>query len=133
MEFTDNQKHEMYERSKTKKSCPACGIVYQSAEDVRSLLDAAKDTDKSLYNMLFIQVFCENRYKPKEDGFACSYENNLNWFNFRDFELPNKCPECEGKLLGTALLMRVNVGGIVESFCIKCKHKFSQSQPFKRI
>jgi hypothetical protein len=133
MELSDDQKINDYEKSLTKKTCPSCNFTYQSSDDVASLIDAAKKVDKNSYNMLFIDVFCENRFKPTNEGTKCGFQQNINWFGLYEFEIPDKCPKCGGKVLGTALLMKVSIGGIVESFCINCLKKFSQSQPFQRV
>ncbi len=141
MELSDEQKQDEYKKSLTKKTCPNCNFTYQSSEDVGSLIAAAKKVDRELYNMLFLDVFCENRFKPAGGrdqtnpvtGTKCSFQHNVNWFGLDEFEIPSKCPECGGNLLGTALLMKVSIGGIVESFCVNCLEKFSQSQPFKTV
>ena len=133
MELSEEQKRDDYKKSLTKKTCSSCGFIYQSSDDPQSLVDAAKKVDRNSYNMLFLDIFCENRFKPTNEGTKCGFQQNINWFGLNDFEVPAKCPDCGGKLLGTALLMKVSIGGIVESFCINCLTRYSQSQPFKRV
>lgn len=131
--LSDEQQQDNYRKSLAKKSCASCSFTYQSTDDTKSLVAAAKKVDRDTYNMLFLDIFCENRFKPGSSGNACGYEQSVNWFNIDGFEPPSQCPKCSSKVLGTGLLMKVSIGGIVESFCINCLKKFSQSQPFRRV
>ena len=53
MELSDEQKRSDYEKSLIKKKCPSCNFTYQSSDDIKSLVDAAKKVDRNSYNMFF--------------------------------------------------------------------------------
>ena len=110
---------------KKKAKCKKCGFQYQYNDDISQLKDLPSLTE---FNTVFIEVFCEDKYTITGKSFKCGFEQRTD----QSFDL-KKCPECGGKLIFTALALKVDATGLVESFCPKCKGVISSSRPFERL
>ncbi|MCK4714761.1 MAG: hypothetical protein KAT35_04245, partial [Candidatus Aenigmarchaeota archaeon] len=124
-EISDKELKTVEKKLKTTSSCRSCGFCYQYNRDV-SLLKSLDNLDN--YNTYFVEVFCEDRYTLSRDGFKCDFEQRAD----TSFDL-KKCPKCDGKLIFTAIAMKVSVSGLVESFCPKCGKLISSGRPFVKM
>jgi predicted Zn-ribbon and HTH transcriptional regulator len=113
--------------AKLKKTshCKKCGFQYQYNDDISHLKDLPPLNE---FNTVFIEVFCEDHYAITDKGFKCDFETRTNSM----FDL-KKCPKCDGGLIFTALALKVDASGLVESFCPKCKGMISSGRPFERV
>lgn len=126
-EISDEELKAVEKKLKTISSCGSCGFCYQYNGDV-SLLKSLDNLDN--YNTYFVEVFCKDRYTINRDGFKCDFEQRVS--NIKSFGL-EKCPDCGGNLMFTAIAMKVSVSGLVESFCPKCGKIISSGRPFVKM
>ncbi len=124
-EISDKELKAVEKKLKTTSSCKSCGFCYQYNGDVSQLKDLSSLSE---FNTVFIEVFCEDRYTVTDKGFKCDFEQRAD----TSFDL-KKCPKCDGKLIFTAIAMKVSVSGLVESFCPKCGKLISSGRPFVKM
>jgi predicted Zn-ribbon and HTH transcriptional regulator len=124
-EVSKKELKEIETKLKKEVKCKKCGFQYQYNDDISQLKELPSLIE---FSTVFIEVFCEDKYTITDKGFKCGFETRTDTtFNLR------KCPECSGKLVFTALALKVDATGLVESFCPKCKGMISSGRPFERV
>ena len=130
-ELSEEELKELIKSVLKEQKCENCGFVMTNSREVKNTIETLKNKAEDLkkrFNTLSFNIICENYFKVDENRkFKCDYSKTLNWDNLNSFLVTEDCPKCKGKLVATALLMRIE-GMSVTLYCPKCLREKKSSK-----